>query len=283
MTTIYDIYTIEEYDGLCATPANTMGMGNPMLPIADEPGTEPLHPAVNVPDVKAKAKKKKKHKKDKDNHSVKEGILDDIDTSLVNGDKLVSIIEWYKTQRGYVHEDTDDSDIKLLMERLSFEGKDTLVIDCKGLVNEVVDEFYIKDNLPNGIKHIKVVNSKGTCFKVYSFTTDLSNINFSIFEDNSRMYGDIIFHAKIRAGKDLKIGDLLCCKFTVNAPVIETLTIGNNSVALEIHLGMCSKLNELYGPTRDAQDYTVCKNFIRYQLAANGKFAWGATMNISNK
>ena len=32
----------------------------------------------------------------------------------------------------------------------------------------------------------------------------------------------------------------------------------------------------------DAQDYTVCKNFIKYQLAASGKFAWGATMNISN-
>jgi hypothetical protein len=168
------------------------------------------------------------------------------------------------------------------MERLSFEGKDTLVIDCKGIINEVVDEFYIKDNLPNGIKKVKVINSKGTCFKVYSFTTDLSNINFSVFEDNGRMYGDIIFHAKIRAGKDLKIGDLLCCGFNVNAPAIETLTIGNNSVALEIHLGSCPKLNELYGPTRDAQDYTVCKNFIRYQLAASGKFAWGATMNISN-
>jgi hypothetical protein len=269
VVTIYDIYNEE----CCVTPGNTMGMGNPMLPTAEEPGTEPL-----APTAKTKTEKKQKRKKD----VVKEGILDDIDTSLDKGDKLVSIIEWYKTQRDYAREATDDSDIKLLMERLSFEGKDTLVIDCKGIINEVVDEFYIKDNLPNGIKNVKVINSKGTCFKVYSFTTDLSNINFSVFEDNGRMYGDIIFHAKIRAGKDLKIGDLLCCGFNVNAPAIETLTIGNNSVALEIHLGSCPKLNELYGPTRDAQDYTVCKNFIRYQLAANGKFAWGATMNISN-
>jgi hypothetical protein len=269
VVTIYDIYNEE----CCATPGNTMGMGNPMLPTAEEPGTEPL-----TPTAKTKTEKKQKRKKD----VVKEGILDDIDTSLDKGDKLVSIIEWYKTQRDYAREATDDSDIKLLMERLSFEGKDTLVIDCKGLINEVVDEFYIKDNLPNDIKNVKVINSKGTCFKVYSFTTDLSNINFSVFEDNGRMYGDIIFHAKIRAGKDLKIGDLLCCGFNVNAPAIETLTIGNNSVALEIHLGSCPKLNELYGPTRDAQDYTVCKNFIKYQLAASGKFAWGATMNISN-
>ena len=160
--------------------------------------------------------------------------------------------------------------------------KDTLVIDCKDIRNEIIDEFYIKDNLPNGIKNIKVINDKDTCFKVYSFTTDLSNINFSIFEDNGRIYGDIIFHAKIRAGKDLNIGDVLCYKLNINAPAIETLTIGNNSIALEIHLGSCPKLNELYGPTRDAQDYTVCKNFIKYQLAASGKFAWGATMNISN-
>lgn len=272
MKALYDIYNEE----CCATPGNTMGMGNPMLPTVEEPGTEPSEPLT--PTAKTKTEKKQKRKKD----TVKEGILDDIDTSLSNGDKLVSIIEWYKTQRGYAREDTNDSNVKLLMERLSLEGKDTLVINCKDIRNEIVDEFYIKDNLPNGIKNIKVINSKDTCFKVYSFTTDLSNINFSVFEDNGRIYGDIIFHAKIRAGKDLNIGDLLCSKFSVNAHAIETLTIGNNSVALEIHLGSCPKLNELYGPTRDAQDYTVCKNFIKYQLAANGKFAWGATMNISN-
>jgi hypothetical protein len=272
MRTLYDIYNEE----CCATPGNTMGMGNPMLPTAEEPGTEPPEPLT--PTAKTKTEKKQKRKKDKD--AVKEGILDDIDTSIGNGDKLVSIVEWYKTQRGYAREDTDDNDIKLLMERLSFEGKDTLVIDCKGLVNEIVDEFYIKDNLPNGIKHIKVINSKGTTFKVYSFTTDLSNINFSVFEDDSRIYGDIIFHAKIRAGKDLKIGDLLCCKFTVNAPAIETLTIGNNSVVLDLHVGRCPKLGEIYGHIRDAIDATVCKNFVRYQLAASGKFPWGINLYI---
>lgn len=270
MRALYDIYNEE----CCATPGNTMGMGNPMLPSAEEPGTEPPEPLT--PTAKTKTEKKQKRKK----AAVKEGILDDIDTSINNGDKLVSIIEWYKTQRGYAREDIDDNDIKLLMERLSFEGKDTLVIDCKGLVNEIVDEFYIKDNLPNGIKHIKVINSKGTTFKVYSFTTDLSNINFSVFEDDSRIYGDIIFHAKIRAGKELKIGDLLCCKFTVNAPAIETLTIGNNSVVLELHVGRCPKLGEIYGHIRDVQDATVCNNFVKYQLAASGKFPWGINLYI---
>lgn len=278
MKALYDIYTVMGddafYEECCATPGNTMGMSNPMLPTAEEPGTEPL-----TPTAKTKTEKKQKHKK----AAVKEGILDDIDTTIGNGDKLVSIIEWYKTQRGYACEDTDDDDIKMLMNRLNFEGKDTLVIDCKGLVNEIVDELYIKDNLPNGIKNVKVINSKGTVFKVYSFTTDLSNINFSVFEDNGRMYGDIIFHTKIRAGKDLKIGDLLCCKFNVNAPTIESLTIGNNSVVLDLHVGRCLKLNEIYGHIRDAQDVTVCNNFIRYQLAMSGKFAWGIDLKIIGK
>lgn len=263
------------YEECCATPGNTIGMGNPMLPTAEEPGSEPL-----TPTAKTKTEKKQKRKRDKDNDTVKEGILDDIDTTIGNGDKLVSIIEWYKTQREYARENIDDEDIKNLLECLSFEGKDTLVIDCKGLINEITDDFYIKDNLPNGIKNVKVINTKVTTFKVYSFTTDLSNINFSVFEDNGRIYGDIIFHAKIRAGKDLKIGDLLCCKFTVNAPAIETLTIGNNSVVLELHVGRCPKLGEIYGHLRDVQDATVCNNFIRYQLAASGKFPWGINLYI---
>lgn len=278
MKALYDIYTVmgDEtfYEECCATPGNTMGMGNPMLPTVEEPGTEPPEPLI--PTAKTKTEKKQKRKKD----TVKEGILDDIDTTIGNGDKLVSIIEWYKTQREYARESIDDDDVKNLLECLSFEGKDTLVIDCKGLINEITDDFYIKDKLPNGIKNVKVINTKVTTFKVYSFTTDLSNINFSVFEDNGRIYGDIIFHAKIRAGKDLKIGDLLCCKFTVNAPAIETLTIGNNSVVLELHVGRCPKLGEIYGHLRDVQDATVCNNFIRYQLAASGKFPWGINLYI---
>lgn len=273
MVSIYDIYNECGSAVACSNPGNTIGMGNPMTPgdgevsKAGTPGSEPLT-------AKAKSEKKRKSK------SVKESILDDIDVTLENGDKFVEIVEWYKTQRSYARENTDDDDIKLLMNRLSFEGKDTLVINCRGIINGIVDEFYIKDNLPNGIKHIKVINSKGTTFKVYSFTTDLSNINFSVFEDDSRTYGDIIFHAKIRAGKELNIGDLLCCKFTVNAPAIETLTIGNNSVVLELHVGRCPKLGEIYGHIRDAIDATVCNNFIRYQLAASGKFSWGINLYI---
>lgn len=53
---------IEEECAGCATPGNTMGMGNPMSPTEEAPGTEPLC---------GKCKKEKKKKK------VTESILDD--------------------------------------------------------------------------------------------------------------------------------------------------------------------------------------------------------------
>ena len=53
---------IEEECAGCATPGNTMGMGNPMPPTEEAPGSEPLC---------GKCKKEKKKKK------VTESILDD--------------------------------------------------------------------------------------------------------------------------------------------------------------------------------------------------------------
>ena len=44
--------------GLAATPANTMGLGNPMPPTEGQPGSEPM-----VPTAKSKKEKCKKCKK----------------------------------------------------------------------------------------------------------------------------------------------------------------------------------------------------------------------------
>lgn len=75
---------IEEMDGM-ATPGNTVGMGNPMLPTAEEPGTEPLCTA-------AKCKKEKKKK-------VKESLLDD-ENDLINKDpddiEILKFASWIK-------------------------------------------------------------------------------------------------------------------------------------------------------------------------------------------
>ena len=42
MKSLYE-YLLKECDG-CTTPGNTLGMGNPMVPTAEEPGSEPVIP-----------------------------------------------------------------------------------------------------------------------------------------------------------------------------------------------------------------------------------------------
>ena len=113
-----DIYDIYETEG-CVTPANTMGMGNPMLPTAEEPGTEPLT---------AKAKREKKRK------VVKEGILADVETNMRKGDDLAKtllpFIEWYID--GQVREYkkfNKETLMDLYMESMSLEDKNTIIID----------------------------------------------------------------------------------------------------------------------------------------------------------
>ena len=61
---------IEECGEGCATPGNTMGMGNPMPPTGDQPGTEPITHIAGPKQEKKETSKRKKKK-------VTESILDD--------------------------------------------------------------------------------------------------------------------------------------------------------------------------------------------------------------
>lgn len=75
MKHIIDI--LNEMDG-GSTPLNTVGMGDPMVPTEDHPGSEPIQP------VKKKSKKK-----------IKESILDDTDTIMSKGEGAAAI-QWVK-------------------------------------------------------------------------------------------------------------------------------------------------------------------------------------------
>ena len=85
-----DLY---ECDG--ATPGNTLGMGNPMVPTATEPGTEPI-----IPKHPRNKKDKKKMK------SLKESLLDDFDT-LGNNINPVQEIKNFIFQNYILHKDID--------------------------------------------------------------------------------------------------------------------------------------------------------------------------------
>ena len=152
-----DIYDIYETEG-CATPANTMGIGNPMLPTAEEPGTEPLT---------AKAKKEKKRK------AVKEGILADVETNMRKGDDLAKIllpfIEWYVDNQVREYKKCNKETLMdMYMKIMSVEDKNTIVIDLSKDTSSFADIMVVKDAIPGNIKTIKVYNCKYE-FRIQSY------------------------------------------------------------------------------------------------------------------
>ena len=78
MKTIISI--IEEIEA--GTPGNTMGMGNPMPPIDDIPGSEPILP-LHRSSKKRKAKKK-----------IRESIFRDVE-DIVNDDTIKNAIDLF--------------------------------------------------------------------------------------------------------------------------------------------------------------------------------------------
>ena len=178
MKNLYDIYEDGEGIGaIASTPANTVGMGNPMLPTAEEPGTEPLTGVTG----KCKCKKKKKQ--------VKEGILDDIEISIDKGDKAMEFINWYIDQtskemtnfKKYVTEDF----ISKLYGMVTVDN-DTVIIDMSDAKrsNLEFDLMVIYDTpIPSFIKTLKIYNQSKHPFDIQSYFTDISNCNIEVYSE----------------------------------------------------------------------------------------------------
>ena len=274
MKSIIDIYNIDECGLNAGAPANTLGMGNPMTPGDGEAcklgtaGSEPIS-----------GKCKKSKKKISEEPKVQESILDDIDDQMRQGDefvKLTPIVEWWKTQRSYQRNRTSDEAEKFLYSRLRIENK-SLIIDCKDAKDTVLDGFFAKDQLPLGINTIKVYNCRSKFF-VYALSEDMSFVDFEIYADEGRTYGDIFIHG----GKlhSLELGNIVCCKFTINASQIESMLIGENSQIIEYELSMCNKLERFYGNFMGASDITIPKKVLKHYLCQQGFMSWGAELNI---
>lgn len=117
---------IEECSEGCSTPGNTMGMGNPMLPTEEAPGSEPLC---------GKCKKEKKKKK------VTESILD-TDDGEKNLDTKI-IMSWFKKMAG----DAQAEQCITLNDDLSISIKSRLGI-------------YLEEPIPDYIR-IKEIDGRG--------------------------------------------------------------------------------------------------------------------------
>jgi hypothetical protein len=272
---IIDIYDIMECGTTAATPATTVGMGNPMTP--GDGGACKLGAAGSEP-LTGKCKKSKK--KTYEEPSIKEGILSNMEDTITAGDDLMEIVKWWAEQFGYGQYELDDSEIKLLSSRLSIENKNTLVVDCKDIRLNIIDEFYIKDKLPKNINNIKVINCNKTAFNILTNVEDLSNISFEVYRDNGKIFASIVLKMKIKAGKTLKLGKLTCDNLTIDAPGIETLFIDKETTVLEYNLGTCGKLTDLYGNFGGATQIRIPKKMLKYYLCSQGYMSWGAEITI---
>jgi hypothetical protein len=277
MKNLYDIYE-DGIGAIASTPANTVGMGNPMLPTTEEPGTEPLTGVAG----KCKCKKKKKQ--------VKEGILDDIEISIDKGDKAMEFINWYIDQtskemtsfKKYVTEEF----ISKLYGMVTVDN-DTVIIDMSNAKrsNLEFDLIVIYDTpIPSFIKTLKIYNQSKHSFDIQSYFTDISNCNIEVYCDNGKMYGSLTASFKTKDNDTIKFGNVTCDSLMVVGRKATSLVLGQNSCILELDTHSMYNLTDIYDKhaLHNLQKIKATKKYIKHQLCQAGILPWGIDLNIVN-
>lgn len=170
---------IEECGEGCATPSNTMGMGNPMPPTGDQPGTEPITHIAGPKQEKKDTSKRKKKK-------VTESILD-VEKNEKGIDKLV-VIAWLKNVggEGQATKATVNDDLSIsisygfymdlskgesIPDFIKFKEMRKLSIECDG-------DLVIPDGfLPDTMSEINISNYHGaTAIKFETKSLDVETL-----------------------------------------------------------------------------------------------------------
>lgn len=281
MKTLYDIYAIENCGAGCSTPANTVGMGNPMPAGDGQLGSEPL-----MPTAKTKTEKKQK-RKTADNvkkDAIEEGILDDIEVTFEKGDTVVEFAEWYVTNLLAYYNKFDKSELlNNAIGMIGIENNDTVVIDVSKDKSNIGDSLVIKNpNIPRNIKTIKFINANkkiATNIYVISYVGNLSKINIEVYKDNGKSFGDIDLKAGKTAGQHLMLGKITCDTLDVGFRG-DSLSINNDSVILDLSLKHAYNLTNFYGKLSHLSKFSACKLLIQRQLSEAGILPWGVKLEI---
>ena len=272
MKNLYDIYE----DGTTVTPANTVGMGNPMLPTAEEPGTEPLTPT-------AKPKKKKKQ--------VKEGILDSMDHVIHNGDKVTEFVNWFVEQAcnelsKYAPE--KDALLSELYNMVTVD-KDTVIIDMAKNTDKTNFDFDIlviyDKPMPSFVKTLKIYNQGKWPVHLNSYMTDLSSFNLEIYADNGKSFGRLSSSFKSKGNDTIKLGNIICDAMLITSKKATSLVLGSESCILELDIQSMPNLTDIYDKKalHHLQKIRATKNYIKHQLCQNGLLPWGIDLYIKDK
>jgi hypothetical protein len=291
MKNIIDFYEC----GINATPANTMGMGNPCAPTDTTVGSEPLIPTCK----RGKCKKEKAKKSEKIEEA---SILGDVEDTIQAGDDVVEFAQWFleATIEGYslteigskFKIDYDDYLPKLASCVVS-PSKGVFVLDTFKMFDaecsKLCDRIYLTEkalkNMPKGLKTIKIYNCKYGEYQMSCYTHDVSKLNIEVYADEGRSYGNLkaVFWNKIK-NKNVKFGKLTCSNFKVGtyASKIESIMLAKDSTMITVDLSENENLTDIYGRFEHAMTVKFPRQLVARQLASAGIIPHGCELKIYN-
>ena len=290
MKNIIDFYEC----GINATPANTMGMGNPCAPTDTTVGSEPLVPNCK----KGKCKKEKAKKSEKIEEA---SILGDVEDTIQSGDDVVEFAQWFieATIEGFSL--TDGAKLKIdfddylpkLASCVVSPSKGVFILDTYKMFDancsKLCDRIHLTEkalkNMPKGLKTIKIYNFKYGEYQMSCYTHDVSKINIEVYSDEGRSYGNLIciFWSKNK-NKNVKLGKITCGNFKVGtyASKIESIMIAKDSTMITVDLSENENLTDVYGRFEHAMTVKFPRQLVARQLASAGIIPHGCELKIYN-
>lgn len=278
MKNLYDIY---EDGSITSTPGNTVGMGNPMLPTAEEPGTEPL--------VTAKCKKDKKKCK-----KIKEGILDNIDDTIDNLDNndlaVLNFIDYLIANRysKYINPMWKDDELKqFYLQKISSDKKGTIIVDYTNKNYwEAAALSYIPITKDMPVNNIKIINCGKDTIVVRPFIADISNFNIEIYayKDKNINSGNLTISCESQRFASIKLCTFKCNEFKVFGSSIKQCEINKNTSGFDCNtfeLEYCPNLKEIKGSLLNITNIVLPANYVKKCLCNAGIISNSSRLSIN--
>jgi hypothetical protein len=278
MKSILDFYEC----GLNATPANTMGMGNPMAPTDTEVGSEPLVP-------------NKKKKKTKSKEKIDEASILDIEGTMTEGDDIANVILEYAKHLAYCAKQyekvsyTEEEIVELSINAINNKVLATgspgeIIFDFSGFKNIkdrkmlifVRELFYNYGTImidskkfPKSVKKLTLKNFERECEIDLYGDNDISNLDITV-EGGSAL----IIKTK-ESTNIVKLGKILCSEFVMSDDIIKNvkstgISFKNGSSIENIDLRNCTFIESISGSNLGTTYFTLNKNIIRHNLIKSG-------------
>ena len=274
MKSIYNVYN--ENTEIVATPANTTGMGNPMMPTDTENGSEPIV-----------TKRKKRCKK-----CVKEGLLSGQDATLKGGENIACILDYVnilaKSKRMERYDESDINDVVnycLKYNVLVCNKPGEIVCDYSNLEKGARDDrmMFIKSySLVCAASGIEIDTKLLTkSIKKITFKNFDTEVCLDIFGDNDLSSVDLEFtegHLKITAIDSdaiVKFGKVNCNTLYVRDNLNKDIhpkgiSLKTGSTIQTLDLSKCQQLGLLIGKKLNIGSIALNPNFVEHAVRNSG-------------